>query len=254
MTNKSIKADTINSGKANAGELTVKVNVDAEDFVKGMKMIQRLTRETTKDLRALEKAAREFGEKTEDNSLVISDGFMRLGELAFYKDPSARRRELLKRYVGELFELTVSDNSRTLSQFKLREINEKVFNDVLCDNPARGCSDYVIEKERGEGASTSIIAAARVAPERVIVIKPHRYLAALVRKEYGIDAYGADADLSGKDFRDKIVVVDYEENVESGVAPVRRVIDSLPECKRVVRLHQKMNETPERIYIDGSRP
>lgn len=58
MTNKSIKADTISTGKANVGEITVKVNADIEDFVKGMKAIQRITRETTKDLRALEEAAR----------------------------------------------------------------------------------------------------------------------------------------------------------------------------------------------------
>lgn len=56
--NHSIKADMISTGKLNTGEITVKVNVDAENFVKGMKAIQRITRETTKDLRALEEAAR----------------------------------------------------------------------------------------------------------------------------------------------------------------------------------------------------
>ena len=53
-----LKADTINEGKLSTGELDVKVNLDTEDFVKGMKAIQRITRETTKDLRALEEAAR----------------------------------------------------------------------------------------------------------------------------------------------------------------------------------------------------
>lgn len=70
-------------------EHTVKVNVDAEDFVKGMKAIQRLARETTKDFRAMEEAARDLGEHTTTSSRIVGERLARLGYLEL-KDRSHR--------------------------------------------------------------------------------------------------------------------------------------------------------------------
>lgn len=202
----------------------IKVKVDAEDALKGLKAIQREARKATQALRELEEAQQKA--KQTDSE----------------EDPAESDRHLRVRYYGELFCLTQQEGQPI--NFKFRPINEAIFRAVFWPQED---SSVVVDKMRGEGATVSIIAAARTAPDKVVVITEHEDLAKLLREEHGIEAYSLH-DVDGRDFRGKVVIIDVEKNMNP---PSRSMVDRLVRiypCERLVCLRQKMHESREVFY------
>src|SRR5690606_31678973 len=98
------------------------------------------------------------------------------------------------RYYGELFCLTQQEGQPI--NFKFRPINEAIYRAVFWPSTPLV---KVIEKARGEGATTSIIAAARTAPDKVVVLTENTSLAQHKREQHGIEAYSMYT-VGGKDF------------------------------------------------------
>jgi len=199
----------------------IKVKVDAEDALKGLKAIQREVRKTTQALKELEEARQKIDEEAAE-----SDAALR------------------KKYVGELFYLTQDPGSPI--DFKYRPVNEAIYRAVFWPSTSLV---KVIEKARGEGATTSIIAAARTAPDKVVVLTENTSLAQHKREQHGIEAYSMYT-VGGKDFRGKVVVIDCEENLAFPIDrnEIEKIIRGSPKCERIVVLRQRMNGRYEVRY------
>ena len=203
----------------------IKVKVDVEDALKGLKAIQREARKATQALRELDEELDEMQQKVEEED-DESDAALR------------------KKYVGELFYLTQEPGSPI--DFKYRHINEAIYRAVFWPSTPLV---KVIEKARCEGATTSIIAAARTAPDQVVVIAMTETIAQRMRETHGIEAYTLH-DVDGRDFQGKTVVIDFEENLSpDGRHKIERIIRGGFKLKRLVLLRQKMDGNREVRYL-----
>jgi hypothetical protein len=173
-----------------AGEAKVRLDVDVSDALKGLKALQRVARETGEALKMAE---------------------------AFSINVVNNARE---RYLLELFRICERDFKKDLV-FSYREINESMFDAVTNDAPL-----VTIYKTRGEGFTTSAIAAAK-AFDNVVLVVANETIAEKLRKDRGIVAVSRKKfphNLRGRNI--KTVIIDIEDD-RGLLADARNLFDKV---------------------------